>query len=201
MIPEHIKQFVDAFARLPSIGPRQAARLGYYLANQGTSAIQDVVDAVASLHHLTPCQRCFRVSHIADKKQNLCDICSHPGRNQKIVAIVEKETDLLSLEHTKKFNGRYLLLGEISRDGILTSAQKLRLNHLKSFVKNELGQAEEIILALAPTTYGDMDSSLIMDELKNSAIVITRLGRGLPTGGDIEFADDETLGSALEQRR
>jgi recombination protein RecR len=138
----------------------------------------------------------------------LCAICSNPKRNKSIIAVVEKETDLISLEKTKKFNGRYLIIGDLKKTGILESGQKLRLNHLKDFIKKHLtpsagsgqGQAEEIILALNPTTYGDLNADLITQELKGFAKKISRLGRGIPTGGEIEFADEETLGSALERR-
>jgi recombination protein RecR len=130
----------------------------------------------------------------------LCDICSNPNRQQNIIAIVEKETDLISIERTKKFKGRYLVLGELTKTGVLESVQKLRLNHLKNWIKKEFGQAEEIIIAINPTTYGDLNASIIAKELSGFAKKITRLGRGIPTGGEIEFADEETLSSALERR-
>ena len=115
--------------------------------------------------------------------------------------IVEKETDIISLERPRKFNGRYLILGELNKAGILESGQKLRLNNLKTFISKELGgQAEEIIIATNPTTYGDLSASIITKELAGFAKKITRLGRGIPTGGEIEFADEDTLGAALERR-
>jgi recombination protein RecR len=115
--------------------------------------------------------------------------------------VVEKETDLLSLENAGKFNGRYFIIGEIPKTGILEDWQKLRLQNLKSCTQKELqGKAEEIILALNPTSTGDFNASLLARELESFAKKISRLGRGLPTGGEIEFADDETLGSALERR-
>jgi len=104
------------------------------------------------------------------------------------------------LERTKKFKGRYLVLGELSKTGALESIQKLRLNHLKDWVKKEFRQAEEIIIAINPTTFGDLNASMIAKELLPFAKKITRLGRGIPTGGEIEFADEETLEQALERR-
>jgi len=131
---------------------------------------------------------------------NLCDICANSSRRKDIIAIVEKETDLISLERTKKFKGVYLIFGEISKAGVIESIQKLRLNHLKSLIKQSGSKAEEIILALNPTTYGDLNASIIAKELTPFAKKISRLGRGIPTGGEIEFADDQTLGDALERR-
>ena len=104
------------------------------------------------------------------------------------------------MERPRKFNGRYLILGELNKAGILESGQKLRLNNLKTFISKELGgQAEEIIIATNPTTYGDLSASIITKELAGFAKKITRLGRGIPTGGEIEFADEDTLGAALEK--
>lgn len=115
--------------------------------------------------------------------------------------VVEKETDLLSLEKTGRFKGRYLVLGEMPRTGVLTSEQKRRLAVLiKTLEALPSGKAEEIILAFNPTGLGDFHASLVSKELSPLAIKMSRLGRGLPSGGEIEFADDETLGSAFEGR-
>ncbi len=115
--------------------------------------------------------------------------------------IVEKETDLVSIERTKKYRGRYLVLGEMAKGGILDSVQKLRLNQLKFFLKKEFaGKAEEIIIATNPTTYGDLNAMVIKKELEGTAKKFSRLGRGIPTGGEIEFVDEETLEQALERR-
>ncbi len=106
----------------------------------------------------------------------------------------------MSIEKTGKFKGRYLIIGDLAKTGLLESEQKLRLNNLKNWIKKELGEAEEIIIALNPTTYGDLNAKVLEKELSGFAKRITRLGRGIPTGGEIEFADDETLRSALERR-
>ena len=198
MLPEPIKKFVDVFSKLPSIGPRQATRLAFYLASLGKNKIKEISSAVAGLNELTTCARCFR-THTGSSK--LCSICSDPTRDKKLIAVVEKETDLLSLEKTKKFNGWYLIMGELHKNGELEPEQKLRLSSLKSLIKKELdGRAEEIILATNPTVYGDLNAATLKKELEESANKITRLGRGIPTGGEIEFADEETLGSAIDKR-
>lgn len=188
MLPDSIKKFVDSFAALPGIGPRQATRLAFHIVNQGKNTIADLARAIISLDELNACPTCF----ITTPNKEACGICSNPHRLKNIVAVVEKETDLVSLEKTKKFNGRYLVLGDLKKDGVLNSIQKLRLK--------TIGNADEIILAINPTTYGDINASIIAEELKNSAKKITRLGRGIPTGGEIEFADEDTLGSALDNR-
>lgn len=204
MLPEPIKKFIEVFSSLPLIGTRQATRLAFKLINSGRDKIEETNEAVSSLRYLKICSQCFFVHQ---NKDNLCDICRDPKRQQNVIAIVERETDLVSLERTKKFKGRYLVLGELTKTGVLESIQKLRLNHLKNWIKKacpptggEFGQAEEIIIAINPTTYGDLNASIITKELLPFAKKITRLGRGIPTGGEIEFADEETLGQALERR-
>lgn len=198
MLPDPIKNFVDVFSQLPSIGPRQATRLAFFVSSLGKAKIKEIVDAISGLANLTTCGRCFR-THLGSGR--LCSICADPTRNEKIIAIVEKETDLLSIEKTKKFNGWYLLIGELHKNGELEPEQKLRLASLKSFIQKELGgKAEEIILSTNPTVYGDLNAATLKKELEGFSEKITRLGRGIPTGGEIEFADEETLGSALEKR-
>lgn len=198
MLPDPIKNFVEVFSKLPSIGPRQATRLAFYIAGLGKNQVKEIASAISELNELTTCAQCFR-THTGSGK--LCSICGDPTRNKSLIAVVEKETDLLSLEKTKKFNGWYLVIGELHKNGELEPEQKLRLASLKSFIKKELnGKAEEIILATNPTVYGDLNAATLKKELEESANKITRLGRGIPTGGEIEFADEETLGSAIEKR-
>ena len=198
MLPEPIKNFVNVFSGLPGIGPRQATRLAFKLISGGKNMIEELVKSVSEIKNLKICSNCF---FIHSNKENLCDICKNPARRKDIIMIIEKETDLISLERPKRFNGRYLILGKLTKNGILESGEKLRLNNLKNFIKKELdGQAEEIIIATNPTTYGDLNTSIIVKELDGFAKKITRLGRGIPTGGEIEFADEETLSSALERR-
>lgn len=198
MLPDPIKQFINAFSKLPSIGPRQATRLAFYIVSLGKNKAREISDAVAGLNELTTCGRCFR-THVGAEK--LCSICGNFVRNKNLIAVIEKETDLLSLEKTKKFNGWYLVIGELHKNGELEPEQRLRLSSLKSFIKKELGgKAEEIILAVNPTVYGDLNAAALKKELEKYAKKTTRLGRGIPTGGEIEFADEETLSNALERR-
>lgn len=197
-LPEPVKRLVNELSELPSIGPRQAVRLAFYLIGQGAGTMESLSRTLAELQKIKVCERCFFVHQNPDA---LCDICRDPKRDQSVIMIVEKETDLISLENTKKFNGRYLVLGPIPKIGLLEDWQKLRLQNLKKVVEKELqGKAKEIILAFNPNASGDFNAGLIMKELSGLTETISRLGRGLPTGGEIEFADDETLGGALSSR-
>jgi recombination protein RecR len=202
-LPQSVQRLIASLSDLPSIGPRQATRLVFYLMSRGESRIHELAKSLDELRKIKPCERCF---FIHENRGNLCDICSDPRRDQGVILIIEKETDLLSLEATGKFRGRYFILGQMPKTGLLADWQKLRLQALKSFIQKELasstgsGQATEIILGMNPTSVGDFHASILTKELAPLAKKISRLGRGLPTGGEIEFADDETLGSALERR-
>ena len=208
-IPHPIRKLADHLADLPTIGPRQALRLTFYLLSQGRNELNELAKSIDELGKLKLCRNCFFVHQ---NQNDLCDICGDKNRRRDLIAIIEKETDLISIEKTHKFHGRYFILGPISKTGILEEWQKLRLQVLKAFIKNELSPlragasgepaslAEEIILGFSPTSNGDFNSSILIKELSPFAKKITRLGRGLPTGGEIEFADDETLGEALAKR-
>ena len=179
--------------------------------SSGKNKLEETAKAVADLKSVKICSNCF---FIHSNHNNLCNICQDKTRKNDIIMIVEKETDLVSIERTKKFHGRYLVLGELAKTGVLESSQKLRLNHLKDFIKNlpvshsefavadeeSHGIAEEIIIATNPTTYGDLNAMIIKKELEEYAKKFSRLGRGIPTGGEIEFADEETLEQALKRR-
>lgn len=198
MLPQQIRNFIDVFAKLPAIGPRQATRLAFFLINSGKSKINEMARAIVDLGSIKVCANCF---FIHSNDSTLCTICENPQRAQSTIMIVEKETDLMSIERTRKFNGRYLIIGELTKGGILDATQRLRINHLKSVIEKKLdGQADEIIIATNPTTYGDLNAMVIKNELAGYAKKFTRLGRGIPTGGEIEFADEDTLEQALERR-
>jgi recombination protein RecR len=199
VLPEEIKKFVEEFEKLPSIGPRQATRLAFRLILSGQAKLSELSDAVSGLKKVKICPRCFFVH---SQKNKFCFICSDELRLNDTFMVIEKETDLISIERTGKFKGKYLILGELTRSGVLEPWQKLRLNSLKKIITDEMPdkKVKEIIIALNPTTYGDLNASLIEKELKPFAEKITRLGRGIPTGGEIEFADEETLSHSLTRR-
>jgi len=197
MIPKSIKRFIDAFSQLPALGPRQATRLAFYLSSLPKATLDELEKSLKELKNLEKCERCFFLKESGSK---LCQICSDPKRDAGIIAIVEKETDLISLERAGNYNGQYFILGKLADKGVLETAQKLRLENLKSRIKGEGGRIKELIVALNPTALGDFTADLIKREFKDLAEKVSRLSRGLPTGGEVEFADEATLSSALERR-
>ncbi len=198
-IPHSIQVLIDALSDLPSLGPRQASRLAFYLAENGYQKAENLLLALQTLQgNIRSCTNCYFIHENLD---GLCDICRDKSRKQNTIMIVEKETDLISLEQAKNYNGVYLVLGQIPKTGALKDWQKNRIENLKNKIQNEFsGKAEEIILGISPTSIGDWNASLLKRELENYSKKITRLGRGLPTGGEIEFADDQTLSGALDSR-
>ncbi len=197
-LPDPIKRVSDSLSELPGIGPRQAIRLAFHLAGENKGVVKILADNVGALQGIKICSRCFFIHQNAD---DLCDICRDASRNQSLILVLEKETDLVSIENTGKFAGRYFLIGDIPRTGMLDESQKLRLQSLKAFITKDLGgQAQEIILGFNPTSLGNLQTSLVSKELAALSKKISRLGRGLPTGGEIEFADEETLGASLDRR-
>lgn len=198
-LPASIKALAAELAELPSIGPRQALRLAFYLVHRGRATTDNLAATLAGLNLLKTCERCW---FIHENEGTFCSICENGARNEKVVMVVEKETDLISVENTNRFKGRYLVLGQMPRTGVLTEEQKQRLATLvRSLTALPGKKADEIILAFNPTGLGDFHASLVTKELAPFAAKMTRLGRGLPSGGEVEFADDETLGSAFENRR
>lgn len=199
MIPEQIKTLVSVLTKLPSLGPRQAIRLAFHLTKWSKDDMVKFGESLLALSSIKTCPSCFFI-HQSDS--SLCDICSNPNRRKDIIIIVEKPTDLISLEQTKKINARYFIIGDLKRTGVLDAEQRQKIQLLKDRIEKECGgRAEEIILAMNPTTYGDINANLLSKELANHARKISRLGRGIPTGGEIEFADEDTLGSAFDNRQ
>jgi recombination protein RecR len=198
MLPKQLQEFIATFEKLPVLGPRQATRLAFKLIREGAPLVKNLIARLEGLLEVKVCMQCF---FIHTNNGSLCSICADPSRVQDVIMVVEKETDVMSIEKTRKFQGIYLVIGELTRSGALEAWQKSRVQLLKQSIQNlPTDKAREIILALNPTTYGDLNAQLLKKELEEYAGSITRLGRGIPTGGEIEFADIDTLSSSLERR-
>jgi recombination protein RecR len=198
--PNPIKKFIEIFSKLPSIGQRQATRLAFYLAkkNDLSRNINSAIETIAN--DLKICDQCFLP--FEKNNNNLCPICSDQKRNQTIICLVEKEIDAFSIEKTKNFIGTYHILGRLIDPSDQRSYDALNMNALEERIKNMPGEkAEEIIIAVNPTTEGDLTAMYLERRLKDLSKKITRLGRGIPTGGELEFADEETISGAFSNRK
>lgn len=199
---DSINKLKNIFRNFPTVGPRTAGRFVYYLMKLPKNQIDELVNAIIELKNKVKlCQLCFNPFEPFDSAQGNCPICQSSNRNKNLLCIVEKEADLLMLETTKKYNGLYFILG-----GTLATMRKedisnLRIEELKNRVKS--GNFSEIIVALNPTSEGRATSFLIENEIKQIAqgVKITHLAKGIPFGGELEYADEETLESALEGRK
>lgn len=193
MYPKTFKKLIDHFASLPSIGPKLAERLVIYLFKQNPEKIYDFAKALTDLKaNLKYCRQCFNIS-----ENELCAICADKSRDQKTICVVEEPLDIFAIEKTKKFNGLYHVLGGVLEP--MSGNDKLKIAELEKRAADI--NIAEIILALNPTTEGDATAMYVIRALKERSIKITRLARGLSTGGDIEYADELTLGSAILNRK
>lgn len=204
MLPRPIQNLIDEFAKLPSVGPRQAARFVFHLLNQPKEEIEKFAKKLFVLNKINYCDFCNRAIE-ADK---LCSICKDKNRDRAMICLVEKDTDIESIEKTKRYNGIYYVLGtEDEKNPPVGEARQLaRLKKLIERIKKSKKDLKEIILATDATTEGEtiaLYASRQLEELKKShpQLRITRLGRGLSTGSELEYMDDDTLTNALLGRK
>lgn len=197
ILPRPVERLIEAFARLPGIGPKTASRLTYFLLRASEGESLELADALREMRAGTIlCSVCF---NITDRAMDPCAICRDPARAVNLLCVVEAPLDVLALERTESFRGRYHVLhGAISPiEGI--GPEDLRIAELVRRVA--AGGIEEVILATNPTLEGEATAMYLRKRLDGSSIRMTRLARGLPAGGDLEYADVSTLSQALEGRR
>ena len=186
---------IAALSRLPGIGPTTASRLTFYLLRESDGLALALSDALRALHEGTvECERCFNIAEASP-----CPICVDAARDQRTICVVEEPLDVLAIERTGAFRGVYHVLhGALSPiDGIYP--EKLRIAQLVERVR--AGHPREVILATNPSLEGENTAAYIHQQLGLVEVSITRLARGLPVGGDLEYTDEVTLSRALEGRR
>jgi recombination protein RecR len=196
-----IERLTSLFERFPGIGPRQASRFVQFLLRSSPAVRRELMDAVQSLGSgVHQCPQCMRF-HAGEKK--LCSICVNPERNAQLLAVVASDADLAALEHSHNFRGYYFVLGgTISLASEKTSG--LRVKQLITSIPDRVKKGlKEIILAFPANPEGDATAIKVREELSTAHkdVQITALGRGLSTGSELEYADPETIKSALESRR
>lgn len=197
MLPKSIQNLIEELSKLPGIGPKTAARLAFYLLTKPESDIKKLGNAVLGISDgMRKCEKCFNYSEDA-----ICKICNDDKRNTDILAVVEEPLDVIALEKSGGFSGIYHVLGgSISPiDGI--GPEELRIAELLKRLENE--KFNEIILATNPDLEGEATAAYIKDKInaKGFGLEITRIARGLPVGGDLEYADEVTLRRSLEGRK
>ncbi len=197
---EPVARLIEAFTRLPGVGPKTAQRLTYHLLRAPDGEARALASAlVAVREQVVFCERCFNISDAP-----LCPICRDPGRDARRLCVVEEPLDVLALERTAEFRGLYHVLhGAISPiDGV--GPDRLRIRELLDRVdaaERDGARFEEVILATNPTLEGEATAMYLDERLAGRVGSVTRIARGIPVGGDLEYADEVTLIRALQGRR
>lgn len=195
IIPTSVTRVIEEFSKLPGVGPRTAERLTFYLLRSGSELEGRLGQALLDLRQeLEICETCHNYSNA---KQ--CVICAHPSRDSSIVTVVEEPLDVVAVEKTGMYQGLYHVLGGVISpiDGIGPS--QLTIDHLLDRIRQT--KPTEVVLATNPTTEGETTALYIKKQLEGDDITVSRLARGLPVGGDLEYADQVTLGRALKERQ
>jgi recombination protein RecR len=195
LVVEPVARLIEEFGRLPGIGPKTASRLTFFLLRADADQAHALAQAITEVKdRVRLCSRCFNITVDA-----LCPICRNMARDQGIICVVEEPLDLLAIERTAAYRGLYHVLhGHIAPlEGIYR--EHLKIDALIDRVRQE--PVQEVIIATNPNTEGEATAYLLLKDLAALGVRVTRLARGLPTGGDLEWADTDTLGSALQGRR
>ena len=193
MYPQLIQKLIQRFSKFPTVGPRTAVRFVFYLLKLPPKELEELIGDIRALNQIKLCKLCY-----APDESEVCSICSNPGR-ERVLCIVEKESDVETLEKTNIYKGYYFILGGTVGSLKQEDVERIRAPQLKKRVQE--AQFKEVIIAVNPTTEGETTALYIERILKPFQTSITRLGRGLPIGAELEYADDETLRSAMEGRR
>lgn len=192
---EPVARLIDEFGKLPGVGPKTASRLAYHILRSSREEAVALAEAIIEVkERIVLCSSCFNIT-----EQDPCPICADEGRDRSTICVVEEPLDVLALDRTGEYKGLYHVLhGVLSPvDGV--GPDRLRIRELVARVATE--RPEEVILALNPNIEGDATAMYIARQLLPLGVTVTRPASGLPVGGDLEYADEVTLGRALAGRR
>jgi len=190
-IAEPLQIAIEELSKLPSIGRKTAQRLAIHLLKSDLDTVEKLLSAIHNLKtKLRFCNRCFNIS-----TEDFCDICNNHKRDQSLICVVEEASDVIAIEKSNEYHGSYHVLG-----GVLSPLSGVgpETLHIRELLKRfETEEIQEIILALNPDTEGEATSLYLAKLIKPLGVKVSRLARGLPIGGDLEFADEATIGRAV----
>jgi recombination protein RecR len=193
-IAEPLTIAIEELSKLPGIGKKTAQRLAIFMLKMDEDRVDGLLNSIKDLKtKLKFCRRCFNLS-----EEDLCEVCKSEKRDQKLICVVEEISDVLAIEKTNEFNGLYHVLGGVLSPLTGITPDSLRIKELLKRFENE--EIKEVILAVNPDTEGEATSLYIAKLLKPIGVNVTRIARGLPIGGDLEFADEATIGRAMINR-
>ncbi len=193
--PKSIATLIEHFQKFPSVGPKSAQRMAFYMLRMPESEVQKFAQTIIEAKKNTrTCEICFNLSSTSP-----CEICTNPKRDRSIICVVAETKDLIAIEKTNEFKGLYhVLQGLISpMDGI--GADDIRIKELLNRLTSD--EVKEVILALPPSVEGEATSLYLTKLIKPFGITISRIAFGLPVGADLEYADEITIAKAIEGRR
>jgi recombination protein RecR len=189
-----VQDLIDELGRLPGVGPKSAQRIAFFLLDAERSDVQSLADAlIAVKERVQHCETCGNVS-----EQEQCSICRDPRRDRTVICVVEESKDVMAIERTRAFRGLYHVLGGSINPIGGVGPDQLRIRELMTRLSDETVQ--EIVLATDPNLEGEATATYLARMLRTLGITVTRLASGLPVGGDLEYADEVTLGRAFEGR-
>lgn len=192
--PEALEELIESLQQLPTIGPKSAVRLAFWLLETPEPRALRLADAIRNARKdIQRCRRCFNYS-----EKDLCSICLDDRRSPELLCVVVEPKDIVSLEKTREFRGLYHVLGGLLSPLEGIGPEKVRVRELVERVERE--PIQEVILALDPTVGGEA-TSLYLSRQLGQRVAVTRLAQGLPAGGNLDYADEVTLGRALKGRR
>lgn len=190
-IAEPLQIVIDELSKLPAIGRKTALRIALHLLKSEPEAAENLVNSIVDLKaKIRFCSNCFNIS-----VDDLCDICKSTKRDQTTICVVEEASDIIAIEKSNEFNGLYHVLGGVLSPLQGKGSDSLKIKELVERISR--GNVNEIILALNPDTEGDTTSLYLANLLKPYKLSISRIARGIPIGGDLEFADEATIGRAV----
>lgn len=190
-----IARLIEEFNKLPGIGPKSAQRLAYYLLRVPTEQARDLAEAISAVKEkIGLCSICFNITD-----SDPCSVCRDEGRDHTKICVVEEPSDIIPLERTGKFSGAYHVLHGVIAPTEGMGPEELKIEQLLSRLQNS--SVTEVILATNPNLEGEATAMYLQRLISPLGIRVTRLARGLPFGGDLEYADDVTLSRALEERQ
>jgi recombination protein RecR len=193
--PPSVTRLVETLSELPGIGPKTASRLAFFLLRAESDLPVRLAEALRELKERTRfCSTCFNIT-----EDDPCPICGDPRRDRATLCVVEEPLDVFAIERTQLYRGLYHVLGGALSPMEGVFAENLHIAELLRRVERE--KAREVILATNPTSEGDYTAAYLVPKLQALGVRVTRLGRGLPVGGDLEYADQVTLANALEGRQ
>ena len=192
-----VQELIDELGRLPGIGPKSAQRIAFHILQTETFDVSRLATLLTDLRERVRfCTLCGNIT-----EQDLCTICRDPRRNQTIICVVEEPKDIVAIERTREFRGLYHVLGGAIDPMRGIGPSDLRIPQLLTRLGTSEVEVEEVIIATDPTVEGEATTTYLVRLLKFPGLTVTRLASGLPVGGDLEFADEVTLGRAFEGRR